>query len=308
MTAQTTVMKLGAGLLAAGLLLWSLSMSMSKPELAAPQQARPVADPFAFVRSMEGTKPDGAVTLSDAGLLVVDAELGHLFDYYLAGLGEKDLGAIRSEIERELDRRLKPGPAAQAKRLLASYLDYKGALAALEAGLIESGGLAKSARARMEAMHKLRRRFFTPAENAGLFGFSDAYDRDALARIEISEDPTLSAPQRADKLAALDRRLSPAMREEREAPTRVIRTEESVRAMRARGASDDEVYRVRAAAFSTEGANRLAELDREEAAWNGRIKLYLAERAGLPAGADGMQQLRDKYFNLEEQRRLGAYE
>ncbi|UUZ46575.1 hypothetical protein LP420_21840 [Massilia sp. B-10] len=33
--------------------------------------------------------------------------------------------AIRAEIERELDRRLKPGPAAKAKRLLASYLDYK---------------------------------------------------------------------------------------------------------------------------------------------------------------------------------------
>lgn len=311
MTAQTTVMKLGAGLLAAGLLAWSVSLSLSKPEpaLARSQQARPAADPFAFVRSMEGTRPDGAVTQSNAGLLVVDAELGHLFDYYLAGLGEKDLGAIRSEIERELDRRLKPGPAAQAKRLLASYLDYKRALAALEVNLKQSASVVKSARARMEAMHTLRTRFFTASESAGLFGFSDAYDRDALARIEISEDPKLTAPQRADKLAALDVRLSPAMREEREAPSRVIRTEESVRAMRAQGATDDEVYRVRAAAFSTEGANRLAELDREEAAWNGRIKLYLAERGALPAGADGvLQQLRDKYFNVEEQRRLGAYE
>ena len=306
MTAQTTVMKLGAGLLAAGLMIWSLSKP--EPGPAAAQQERPAADPFAFVRSMEGTRPDGAVTENDAGLLVIDAELGHLFDYYLAGLGEKDLGAIRSEIERELDRRLKSGPASQAKRLLGSYLAYKGALAALEPGLKGDGGLVKSARARMEAMHKLRMRFFTPAEISGLFGFSDAYDRDALARIEISTDPALTAPQRAQKLAALEARLSPAMREEREAPTRVIRTEESVRAMRAQGASDDEVYRLRAAAFSTEGANRLAELDREEAAWNGRIKLYLAERAGLAAGAEGVQQLRDKYFNLEEQRRLGAYE
>jgi lipase chaperone LimK len=99
------------------------------------------------------------------------------------------------------------------------------------------------------------------------------------------------------------------MREERDAPTRVIRTEESVQKMRAAGASDDDVFRVRAAAFSTEAASRLADLDREEADWKGRIKNYLAERSSVPAGAGAaMQQLRDKYFSADEQRRLGAYE
>ena len=299
------MLKLGAGVLAVGLLY----LSLSKPEVASQQPVRSDADPFAFVRSMEGTKPDGEVKHSGEGELVVDAELGHLFDYYLAGMGERDLAAIRSEIERELDRRLKPGAATKAKRLLGSYLDYKRALAGLEQNLKDTGDMAKSARARMEAMQKLRAGFFTPAEIAGLFGFSDAYDLDALRRVEISTDPKLSAPQRAEKLAELDKKLSPAMREEREAPTRVIRTEESVQKMREQGASDDEIYRVRAAAFSTEGANRLADLDREEAAWNGRIKAYLAERAAVPAGSEAaMQQLRDKHFNPNEQRRLGAYE
>lgn len=306
MTAQTTMLKVGAGLVAGALLY----LSLSRPDIAAPQQVRAAPDPYAFVRSMEGTRPDGVIVQSDDGQLVVDAELGHLFDYYLAGLGEKDLGAIRREIERELDRRLKPGPAAQAKRLLGSYLAYKGALAELEKGMVASADMVTSARARLVAMQKLRASFFTPSEIAGLFGFSDAYDQDALARIEISQDPKLTAPQRIEKLAALDKKLSPAMREEREAPTRVLRTEESVRAMRAQGASDDEVYRLRAAAFSTEGASRLAALDREEAAWNGRITAYLAERGTLAAGAEsaGAQQLRDRHFSPEEQRRLGAYE
>lgn len=306
MTAQTTMLKVGAGLVAGALLY----LSLSRPDIAAPQQVRAAPDPYAFVRSMEGTRPDGVIVQSDDGQLVVDAEQGHLFDYYLAGLGEKDLGAIRREIERELDRRLKPGPAAQAKRLLGSYLAYKGALAELEKGMVASADMVTSARARLVAMQKLRASFFTPFEIAGLFGFSDAYDQDALARIEISQDPKLTAPQRIEKLAALDKKLSPAMREEREAPTRVLRTEESVRAMRAQGASDDEVYRLRAAAFSTEGASRLAALDREEATWNGRITAYLAERGTLAAGAEtaGAQQLRDRHFSPEEQRRLGAYE
>lgn len=305
MTAQTTMLKVGAGAVVAGLLYAALAT----PEIAAVQVERPPADPFAFVRSMEGTRPDGDIRQSGEGQLVIDAELGHLFDYYLAGLGERDLNAIRSEIERELERRLKPGPAAQAKRLLGSYLAYKHALVDVEQQLKNGTDVAASARARLEAKQRLRLSFFTATEIAGLFGFSDAYDLDALARIEISQDPKLGQAQRAEKLAALDKKLSPAMREERDAPVRVIRTEEAVQKLREQGASDDEVYRVRSAAFSPEGASRLAELDREEAQWKGRIGAYLAERANVPAGAEAlMQQLRDKHFNADEQRRLGAYE
>ena len=306
MAASSMMMKLGAGALAAGLLYATVFRGQSEP---APVEVRQEADPFAFVRSMEGTKPDGAVKQSVDGDLVVDAELGHLFDYYLAGMGEKDLAAIRSEIERELDRRLKPGPAAQAKRLLASYLDYKRALVGLEQQLPQGGDMARSARERLAATQKLRARFFTPAEITGLFGFSDAYDLDALARIDISLDPKLSSTERIEKLTALDQKLSPAMREEREAPTRVIRTEENVQKMREQGASEDEIYRVRAAAFSPEGASRLAQLDREEADWKQRMAAYQVARASLQPGAEAMQQqLRNKYFSEEEQRRLGAYE
>jgi lipase chaperone LimK len=301
------MLKVGAGVLVAGLLY--AAYPRQDVDAAVQQPARAQGDPFAFVRSMEGTRPDGDVKVSADGQLVVDAELGHLFDYYLAGLGEKDLGAIRSEIERELDRRFKPGPAAQAKRLLASYLDYKRALASLEQSLKPDANMARSARARLQGMQKLRLNYFTTSEITGLFGFSDAYDQDALARIDISLDPRLSAGERAQKLAALDQKLTPAMREEREAPTRVIRTEEQVQKMRAQGASDDEVYRIRAAAFSTEGASRLAELDREEAEWKRRIGKYLAERSGIAPDAGGaLQALRDKYFNADEQRRLAAYE
>ncbi len=306
MAAPSTMLKLGAGALALGLLVASMARR-DQPVPSAPPAA--ASDPFAFVRSMEGTRPDGDLKLAPDGELVVDAELGHLFDYYLAGLGEKDLNAIKAEIERELDRRLKPGPAAQAKRLLASYLAYKHALVGLEQSLKPDGDMAKSTRARMAAVQKLRQSFFTPAEAAGLFGFSDAYDLDALARIEISQDPKLTVAQRADKLAALDKNLSPAMREEREAPSRVLKTEETVQKMRANGATDDEIYRLRAAAFSTEGANRLAVLDQEEADLQRRLKAWGAERAGLPPGNEqAAQQLRNKYFNADEQRRLAAYE
>ena len=308
MHAPAAMKKLGAGALGAAV-LYALLARPDAPPAPVPA-ATPSSDPFAFVRSMEGTRPDGDIKQSAEGQLVVDAELGHLFDYYLAGLGEKDLNAIRAEIERELDRRLKPLAAGQAKQLLARYLDYKRALVGAEQALKDGpADMAGMARARMAARQKLRSQFFSASESAGLFGFSDAYDLDALTRLEISLDPKLDNAQRAARLSALDAGLSPQLREEREAPARIIKTEETVAQMRARGATDDEVYRLRAAAFSPEGANRLAELDREEAAWKARIQAYLAERAALQAQeGPAAQQLRDKHFSADEQRRLGAYE
>ncbi len=279
------------------LMLTSQPSEAERPK-AAPRQA-------AFVPSMEGTRPDGQLTVAPGDELVVDAELTRLFDYYLAGQGEKSLAEIRQQTERELERRLKPQAAGQAKRLLDAYWRYKEALAGLEATLPKAAGAAAALRQRMAARQQLRAQFFTAGEIAGLFGFDDAYDQDAVARLEISQDRNLTEPQRQQKLAAHDAALSPALREEREAPRRILMLEESAAAMRARGASEDEVYRMRAASLTAEAATRLADLDREEAAWKARIAAYQARRTADPVA---LQQLRDELFTQEEQKRLRAYE
>lgn len=280
----------------------------------APPPAPPAAGGeryFAFVRSMQGTTPDGAIKQDGADALVVDAELGHLFDYYLAGLGETSLEAVRAEAARELDRRLRPAAAAEARRLLAAYIEYKRALAGLERDLRPLGNLAKDTRARHEAMLALRHRYFTPKEAAGLFGEADAYAADTIARLELDADRTLPAPDRARKLAQLDARLPEHLREQRDAPLRIVRLEEQVARRRAEGFDDNDIYRLRAAALDTNAAARMAEVDREEAAWQRRMQTYLAERKQLlsQAGdARSEQTLRNAHFSPDEQRRLGAYE
>lgn len=292
----------------------ALYLALRPGQPPAPPQDRPEPDLFAFVRSMEGTRPDGNVTVAAGDKLVVDAELGHLFDYYLAGLGEKPLAAIRSQIEAELDQRLPPAPAREAKRLLGAWLAYKQALAGAEQALPAQADPAAAARARLQAMRTLRGTYFTAEESAGLFGASDAQDDDAVARMAILGDATLDEAQRQQKLAALDQQLSPAQRAARDAPLQVSRLDESVKALRAQGGGENEVYRLRASTFTPAAAARLAELDREESHWQQRIIAYQAakaQQASLPGGAPdaaALQQLRDASFTPEEQRRLGAYE
>ena len=131
----------------------------------------------------------------------------------------------------------------------------------------------------------------------------------------LEQDPAIDDAQRRQRLAALDARLPASVRAEREAPLAVVRLEEAAQRIRADGGSEDDVYRMRAAATSPEAANRLADLDREEAAWKARIAAYRSQRAAVlsaPGGdaerAAAIGELRDRLFTPDEQRRLVAYE
>lgn len=292
------------------------SAHTAAPPCAASAAGCPGA-PAPFAPSMAGTRPDGDVR-QDAGRLLVDEELGHLFDYYLSALGEQDLPAIRAGIERELRQKLAPGAASEAIALLERYIAYKRALAKLERTLPAAAAAGASAavpsqagaaRTRLDAMLALRQEYFSPAEQAGLFGASDARDRDAIARLELAQDRRLSDAERRAKLSEADSRLSAAERAERAAPVRILTLEAAVQSARAQGADDNEVYRLRAAALSPEAAARLADVDREEADWQRRIVTWRAERARLPAADEaGQQQLRNERFTPQEQKRLTAYE
>lgn len=98
-------------------------------------------------------------------------------------------------------------------------------------------------------------------------------------------------------------------------PTHVASVEALVQGMRTQGASEDEIYRVRAAGLSAEAAAQLAGMDREETAWQRRIHIYLAERGRLLDGrlpgaeqTEALQRMRDARFTPEEQDRLAAHE
>ena len=302
----------GAVALAAAFLTM-YNLSSDAPEVVEPAQVvAKKSEPFSFVRSMEGSEPDGDLkTVND--VLVVDAELGHLFDYYLNALGEKTLPQIEVELERELNRKLSPAAAAQAKLLLGRYLNYKRALVDVGKDPSIKGTTANVVRARLLAMQKVRAQFFSAKENAGLFGFSDAYDLDAVARLEIAEDKTLSEAEKAKRLAAVDAARPPAVREAQEAPLLVVKMEAEAKKIRDAGGSEQDVYQMRAKTVSADVAADLAALDQQEAAWKTKFAAYKAENQrllGLPEAnrQAALQQFKQANFNQEDLRRLAMEE
>ena len=308
MSLRTTLIGGAAFTAAVTALLWMAAFRQgAAPEpSAAPGVVTVAPAARAFAPSLEGTRPDGAIRLAPDDGIVVDAQLIALFEYYLSTVGEKSPGEVQAGIERELDRTLRPAAANAAKHALAHYLAYKRALGSLEAGPELAGPDADSLVRRLEALARVRAQFFTKTEIAAIFGQEDAANADALARLRIREDQTLTAQQAQERLTALDANMPAALREEREAPLIIGRVQQEAERMRASGAAEEEIFRVRAEAFGPDAAGRLAEVDREEAAWKQRIGAYLAQRKGLNDQA--VSALRSRMFSAEEQRRLPVYE
>ena len=295
-----------AALVAIGL----VRLPASPPAVAsAPAPAAPLA-----TTSLAGTTPDGAASATAGDALVLDPALIRLFDYWLTTVGERPLATIRSQVEHDLDGRLGPRAARQAKDVFARYLQFKEALKAQRPAKPAGRGV-DILREGLRMMQALRATYFTDAESQALFGAQDAEASAALARMSIEQDPALSDAQRRDKLAALDARLPASVRADREAPLAVVHLEEAAQQIRAQGGSEDDVYRMRAAATSPEAANRLADVDREESAWKARIAAYQSQRSAVLAapGSDvdraaALSDLRNRLFTPDEQRRLAAYE
>ncbi len=282
---------------------------------AADPAPAPAADGWpAAASSLAGTTPDGSATAAADQSLVLEPGLIRLFDYYLTTVGERPLDAIRAQVEHDLDGRLNPLAARQAKDLYARYVRFKTALKE-QRPMKPLGRSVDTLREGLRRMLALRATFFSDTESVALFGPQDADAQSALARMAIEQDPSLSADQRRERLAAYDAQLPASVREAREAPLLVSRLEDAAQKIRAQGGSEDDVYRMRAAATSPEAANRLADLDRDEAAWKARIASYRAQRSAVlsSAGSDSdhaaaMSELRNRLFTPEEQRRLAAYE
>ncbi|AUH50781.1 lipase chaperone [Chromobacterium sp. ATCC 53434] len=261
-----------------------------------------------FAPSLRGTAVDGAVRAVD-GSLRVDQELRRQFDYYLATLGERQLPAIRAELRRHLAQTLGVKALAQALNLFDRYVAYRQSLA----GMTVAAGADLPQR--LASVRAAKLRYFSAAEVEGLFGDEDRYDGFTAGRLAILADPALSAEEKRRRIAELERQLPPELRAAREEPVKHLELAQAEEALRRRGGGEQELYQLRAAMVGQAAADRLSDLDREQAAWRQRVDDFKRDSAAIAANAQlnaaqrqqALAQLQASRFTSQEALRLPAY-
>jgi lipase chaperone LimK len=245
------------------------------PPAAPSAMSGDVAPPPAVPASLEGTDPDGAIEADATGHLVITIELRRLFDHFLAASGEEPVATMRARIITVLRARLPEVAATEAIAILDRYLAYRDAARRLAPTSDLVAGL--------DQVHDLRARMFPPAVAKAFFADEEAATYAALARRDVLADTTLSAAERDRRLAENDARTPADVLEARAAATAPLDELNRETALRAAGASDQEIAVARTAAFGSAAAARLADLDRVHAAWDARLAQFRAERAAMLA-------------------------
>jgi lipase chaperone LimK len=283
------------------------------PRPALPRTRPPVAVPAAAVvpptlpASLRGTREDGALRVDGAGDLVIAPEVLRFFDYYLSATGEESAATLRGRIVAAIHRRLPDErPAVQAVALLDAYLDYREA----SRGLRVDGD---DPAARLDALRALRRRSFGTAVAEALFGDEERALAVAIEQRKLLADAALSRGERERRLSDLEARLPDRVREARAEATRPLRERAEEDALRAGGASDDDLHDYRAATVGEAAADRLAALDSARAAWSARLTAFREARAAILASEPdpsqqqaAVQQLLAASFTTLEQIRVRA--
>lgn len=261
--------------------------------------------------SLEGTsEPAGWARTDRLGNLVPTRELRQLFEYYLSALGEEALPQLLVRIRLALSVLEEPAKG-QALDTLGRYLDYKLALADLEAAYGDAGASGQAElKRRMNEIQGLRRTWLDADTANAFFAEEEAIDRYQLEKKNIEESASLTDAQRKEALAAAERALPEPVRKARQETRKFARYEEAREAL----AEDPEALRAwRQQAFGDEAARRLDELDAEQKDWSRRWRSYAKERDALKASGlaapereESLARLREKYFSERERVRARA--
>jgi lipase chaperone LimK len=260
--------------------------------------------------SLRGSDLDGQVRQLTDGRVVPDAGLKRLFDHLLSLYGEADLMRIRAHLNDMLVKRYGPVSAQQALDWFDLYSVYLQAVAEVNPAQITDP------RQRLARVKALRRQWLGEEMAEGFFSDEEALADYSLKRMEIARDTTLPEATRRERLQQLTAALPAELRAVRDdALTTQIAEEQAQRFER--GAVDEAArLRERTALWGAEAAQRLAALDRENAAWDQRVADYIGARDKIRADAslnaelrnEALNQLRSRAFTPPERRRVEALE
>ena len=274
-------------------------------------------------RSLRDTQVDGEIIIDENKQLVVTEGLRRLFDYFLSALGEEEEATIYARVESYI-RHHTPEPAAsQAVTIFNQYVAYLKAIPDIEKNYgnlqlqaSKSGELDLNAIAQQrQEVASLRQQYFDKTTIEAFFGAEDNYDDYSIEMVRINQNEQMSEAQkqaaRQDYVSRLpDGAIKTNILQQANLNELMARTEQ----MKAAGASPEALYNMRRELVGAPAAERLAQVDQEDANFDQRFTQYEAQKAQLlsqsanPAAAQSqIEQLEQQLFDDAERKRLSGY-
>ncbi len=257
--------------------------------------------------SLQGTQVDCPLQVDGQGQLVLTVGIRSCFDYFLSSLGEKTEAQLVADIRLYLSSTLPATALPYALKLLDQYIAYMHApKQPMEQAKTVTPELLQTA---VDSIKNVRRQFFTPLEVEVFFGNDEAYDQFNIDKMKVNADKSLSADQKAKKIAALLDKQPAALADSIRPLMQYAELQDLTKEIKARGGSAEELHQMRESLVGSAAANRLDQLDTDNAQWQKQVDGYLAARDQVKAAnSDPKSQqaaiaaLRNQTFSTPEER------
>ena len=268
--------------------------------------------------SLAGTEVPDGLQVDAQGNLIVSMQLRDVFEYFLSTIGEESLDTIVARLRAYMASRLPASALAEANRILDGYLAWRDNLSTIQ----QAGGVSASAldlaavRAQQAQVQASCGQFLDGETCDAFFAEDNLRDNYEVDRLAVLRDDSLSATEKADRLAALTASLPAPMQEQISAVTRYQALQSLTTSLQQEGGSAAELRRIREQVVGAEAADRLETLDLQRAQFRQRVDDWLQERAQLQANAGlsaadrqaQIEHLRSQRFSDTEVIRVQGYE
>lgn len=242
---------------------------------------------------LQNTEIPANFTLDERGNLVINSDIRDIFDYFLLMKGDLSDKQIELIIAGYIETELQEPARSQATTLLSHYRDYLQRYAEWrhESGA-EFGGQADSTTLRetLQQLHSLRIDALGEAVESSFFG-EEEQTNNAYLDAKIAMTQTNGDEQaRKQIIENLREALPDDVRQAQDAAMMQVTLSEKVNAMKAAGASADQIEKERTALVGVEASQRLAALDDERKTWDQKRAAYKEFRTQHPEIDDMTQE------------------
>jgi len=282
------------------------------------------AVPLLLPSSLLGSTIPLALDVNEAGDLVINKKIQHLFDFYLSAMGEESLDIIVARIKQALTSQLVDPALTQSISILTGYLQYLNEITAIKQ-LFEQGiDPATAGEYALDNVIQVRDMVLDARTTyldldviAAFFGQADEYETYMLSVASINKNSELSAVEKQSAKAELDTTAPAWLLEQQRNANQLNNYREHYATLQAQGASQTELQDFTQQSFSPEVADRLAALDEKRQQWQVKLDEYkeqlaLITTSGTYNDNDSEQQqleitqLREVYFTPQEIKRVRA--